>query len=113
MKDGIVALYKVVAFVEALTWVALLIGMYYKWVLGHETAVRVPGMTHGVVFVVFVVLTFAVAWLRKWDLKTLALGLISTVPPLCSVVFELWADRTGRLSARSTDPDVREPQSVL
>lgn len=95
----IVTAFKVVAFAEALTWVWLLIGMYGKWVGGNEEAVAKPGMTHGIVFMVLVVLTFAVAYVRKWDLKTLVLGLLATVLPFCSVVFEVWAQRSGKLDA--------------
>ncbi|WP_019203846.1 DUF3817 domain-containing protein [Tsukamurella sp. 1534] len=99
VASKIVAAFKVVAFLEALTWVWLLIGMYGKWVGGNEEAVAKPGMTHGIVFMVLVVLTFAVAYVRKWDVKTIVLGLVATVAPFCSVVFEVWAQRAGKLDA--------------
>ncbi|GAA1099981.1 DUF3817 domain-containing protein [Tsukamurella spumae] len=99
IASKIVAAFKVVAFLEALTWVWLLIGMYGKWVGGNEEAVAKPGMTHGIVFIVLVVLTLAVARARAWDVKTLLLGLVATVLPFCSVVFELWAQRAGKLDA--------------
>lgn len=98
----IVLAFRVVAFIEALTWVALLIGMYFKYAHDNEGATMIPGAVHGGVFVVLVILALAVARLRSWDLKTLALGLAGTVVPFCSVVFEIWAHRTGRLSAPST-----------
>ncbi|KXO92468.1 hypothetical protein AXK56_05280 [Tsukamurella pulmonis] len=113
LASKIVTAFKIVAFVEALTWVWLLVGMYGKWVGGDATAVRVPGMTHGMVFVLFVALTLAVAWVRKWDLKTLALGLLSTVPPLCSVVFEVWAQRAGKLDAPGTAAKAAEPADAI
>ncbi|CAM3817796.1 MULTISPECIES: DUF3817 domain-containing protein [Tsukamurella] len=100
----IVTAFKVVAFAEALTWVWLLIGMYGKWVGGNEEAVAKPGMTHGIVFMVLVALTLAVAYVRKWDIKTLALGLLATVLPFCSVVFEVWAQKAGKLDAPAAAP---------
>lgn len=48
-------IFRVVAIAEAVTWLALLIAMFFKWVLGHEEAVAIPGMTHGVVFVAYIV----------------------------------------------------------
>ena len=93
----LVSAFKAAAIVEALTWVALLIGMYFKWVQGDVSAVRVPGMTHGIVFIVLVVLTFLVARAQRWDVRTLVLGLVATVVPFCSVVFEVWAQRAGKL----------------
>ena len=99
LASKIITAFKVVAFAEALTWVWLLIGMYGKWVGGNEEAVAKPGMTHGIVFMVLVVLTLAAAYARKWDVKTLALGLLATVLPFCSVVFEVWAQRAGTLDA--------------
>ncbi|AUN39820.1 DUF3817 domain-containing protein [Tsukamurella tyrosinosolvens] len=99
LASKIITAFKVVAFAEALTWVWLLIGMYGKWVGGNEEAVAKPGMTHGIVFMVLVVLTLAAAYARKWDVKTLALGLLATVLPFCSVVFEVWAQRAGKLDA--------------
>ena len=95
----LVLAFRVVAFIEALTWVALLAGMYIKYAHDNEGATMIPGSLHGAAFVVLVILTLAVAKLRGWDLRTLALGLVATVVPFCSVVFEVWAHRTGRLTA--------------
>ncbi|GAA4387178.1 DUF3817 domain-containing protein [Tsukamurella soli] len=109
----VVTAFKIVAVVEALTWVALLIGMYFKWVEGHASAVQAPGMTHGIVFIVLVVLTLAVARLQRWNLVTVGLALAATVLPFCSVVFEVWAARTGRLDPVGAPRSPgREPASV-
>ncbi|KXP08494.1 hypothetical protein AXK57_16355 [Tsukamurella pulmonis] len=99
LASKVVTAFKIVAFVEALTWVWLIIAMIIKRVQDKPDAIAVPGMTHGIVFMVLVVLTLAVAYARKWDIKTLALGLLATVLPFCSVVFEVWAQRAGKLDA--------------
>ena len=100
---NLITAFKVVAFVEALTWVALIIAMIIKRVQDKPDAIAVPGMTHGVVFIVLVVLTLAVAWAVRWDIKTVVLGLLATVLPFCSVVFEVWAQRSGKLDAARND----------
>jgi hypothetical protein len=34
---------------------------------------------------------------RKWAASTWLLGLLASIVPLCSVIFLIWADRTGRI----------------
>ncbi len=105
--------FRLVAIWEAITWLALLIAMFFKWVLGHEEAIRIPGMVHGVAgFMLFVVVALATAWSLKWDLKTTFLALVSSVPPFGTVVFERWAVRTGRLGELS-DSAARETEPAL
>jgi integral membrane protein len=89
--------FRVVAIAEAVTWLALLIAMFFKWVLGHEEAIRIPGMTHGIVFVVYVVVSLYTAWRLKWTLTTAALALVASIPPFGTLVFEIWAKRKGHL----------------
>ncbi|MFW0790028.1 DUF3817 domain-containing protein [Gordonia sp. CPCC 205333] len=95
--------FRFVAIAEAITWLALLIAMFFKWVLGHEEAVAIPGMVHAVVFVVFCVVALLTAWQLKWNLKVTALALVSSIPPFGTLVFEWWAARNGHLAELSTD----------
>ncbi|TWS22647.1 DUF3817 domain-containing protein [Tsukamurella sputi] len=110
---NLITSFKVVAVVEALTWVALIIGMIIKRVNDEPGAVRVPGMAHGIVFIVLVILTFAVARALTWDVKTLVLGLVATVVPFCSVVFEVWAQRAGKLDAPAAAATAAEPADAI
>ncbi|MET9328626.1 DUF3817 domain-containing protein [Tsukamurella sp. NPDC003166] len=105
--------FKIVAFLEALTWVWLIIGMIIKRVNDEPGAVQAPGMTHGVVFIVLVALTLAVARALKWDAKTLVLGLLATIVPFCSVVFEVWAQRAGKLDAPIVAAKAAEPADAI
>lgn len=94
--------FRLVALWEAVTWAALLIAMFFKWVLGYEEAIRIPGMVHGIAgFMLYVVVTLVTAWSLKWDVKTLLLALVSSVPPFMTIWFERWAARTGRLGELS------------
>jgi len=94
--------FRLVAIWEAVTWLALLIAMFFKWVRGYEEAIAIPGMVHGVAgFIPFVLIALLTAWALKWDLKTTFLALVSSVPPFGTIVFERWAVRTGRLAELS------------
>ncbi|MBS9372926.1 hypothetical protein GON09_001907 [Rhodococcus sp. B50] len=100
--------FRLVAIWEAVTWLALLIAMFFKWVLGYEEAIAIPGMVHGVAgFIPFVAIALITALQLKWDLKTTFLALVSSVPPFGTIVFERWAVRTGRLGELSA-PATRE-----
>jgi integral membrane protein len=96
---------------EAVTWVGLLIGMYFKY-LGAprtEVGVKVFGMAHGLVFIAFVVAGLLVGIAVKWTLGTWLLALLASIVPLCSVIFLIWADRTGRMGAASVYSGVPQP----
>jgi len=95
--------FRVVAVAEAFSWAGLLVGMLFKHVIsGDETGVHVFGPIHGAIFVAYVIACL-VAWRTfGWSLTTAALGLTAGVPPFFTVVFERWADRTGRLAPRAT-----------
>jgi len=95
--------FRIVAFAEAVSWAGLLIAMFFKWVVqadphsGIEGGVPIMGPIHGVIFVLFVVMCF-VAWRAfSWRVGTLVLALLSSIPPFCTVVFEVLADRRGLL----------------
>ena len=90
--------FRVAAVAEACSWVGLLAGMSVKYLgSGSETGVHVFGPVHGGVFVAYVLATLVCARVRRWSAGTLALGLVASIPPLATVLFERWATRTGRL----------------
>ncbi|WP_207839445.1 DUF3817 domain-containing protein [Williamsia soli] len=114
-RSATALLFRIVAIAEAITWLALLIAMFFKWVLGHEEAVAVPGMVHGIVFVVYVLITIATAFVFGWNrtivetplpkvsfrlrLPITIWALAASIPPFGTLFFEVWAKRNGHLDA--------------
>jgi integral membrane protein len=93
--------FRLIAFAEAVTWVGLLIGMYFKY-LGTprtEVGVKIFGMAHGLVFIAFVVAAVFVGMAFKWRATVWLLALLGSIVPLGSVIFLIWAERAGRLGA--------------
>jgi len=87
-----------VATLEAFSWLALLIGMYFKWIAqSTDRGVQIFGMVHGIVFMTYLVVLAWVARSRRWDLRTAFLGLLSSIPPLMTIWFERYALRKGDL----------------
>lgn len=107
-----VTLFKIVAVAEAISWAGLLTGMYFKYLTdAGDLGVRVFGPIHGGIFIAYVLLTLVLARVLGWSRWTTATGLACSVPPFATLVFELWAARTGRLEASSAGA-AREPARV-
>jgi integral membrane protein len=93
-----VPLFQVVAILEGLSWLGLLVGMYFKYLTdAGELGVKIFGPIHGGIFLAYVLLTLLVGRAQRWAWWTVLLGLAASIPPFASVAFELWAQRTGRL----------------
>ncbi|MEZ0164822.1 DUF3817 domain-containing protein [Kineococcus sp. LSe6-4] len=105
MTSGLLAArwFRVIATFEAISWTALLIAMFLKWVVQapHEGGVPVVGMVHGIGFVVYLLSTVWAARTMRWTFKTLVVGLAAGVPPFGTIVFERWLLRQGLLTRRS------------
>ena len=107
-----IALFKVVAVAEALSWAGLLVGMYLKHVAGTtEAGVHLFGPLHGGIFLAYVALALLLSRSLRWTPWVTLLALACSVPPFATAVFEVLAARTGRLAVPSADP-AREPQPV-
>jgi integral membrane protein len=103
--------FRLIALAEAVSWVGLLTGMYFKY-LGTprtEIGVKVFGMAHGLIFIAFVVAGLLVGIAYKWTASTWLLAALASIVPLCSVIFLIWADRTGRLGASEAVSGVVQP----
>ena len=104
-----------IAFAEAVSWVGLLTGMYFKYLGSPQTevGVKVFGPIHGGIFIAFVVAALLVGIAFKWDAVTGLSALLGSIVPLGSVIFLIWADRTGKMGvAASAAAIVRPGQPV-
>ena len=66
-------------------------------------------MAHGLIFIAFVVAGLLVGIAFKWTAGTWLLALLASIVPLCSVIFLIWADRTGRMGAARRVAGVLQP----
>ncbi len=104
MLSSPVGRFRLLALAEAVSWAGLLLGMFFKYVVvQNEIGVKIFGPVHGAVFVGYVLVTLMLA--QRWDRKALVWGLIASIPPFGTVVFERWAARTGRLDEVQTAKD--------
>ena len=81
--------FRLIAFVEGVSYLILLfIAMPLKYVGGMETAVRWPGMAHGVLFVLFAFLLLQV-WIEyRWSFKKAAAAFAWSLVPFGTFYFD-------------------------
>ena len=73
---------KIVAVLEAASFLVLLVATAVKYAADNEAGVKVMGPVHGGLFVIYVFLTIIVAADEKWRLKRTLLTLLCAVIPL-------------------------------
>lgn len=97
--------FRVTAVAEACSWLGLLIGMFFKYVVvENEIGVKVFGPIHGALFVTYLASLLWVAVHERWRLGRVAVGAAAAIPPFTSVIFERWA--AGRREAVRVEPTV-------
>ncbi len=92
--------FAIAAFIEAFTWAGLLVGMYVKYV--PETTdeiVSVFGALHGGMLLVYIAVTVFVGFRLRWRWWETALALLASIPPLVTIIVEIWLRRRGKLAA--------------
>ena len=73
---------RIVAFVEGVSYLVLLgIAMPLKYYFHQPEAVRVVGMLHGVLFVLYVLLVIQVTIQHRWSFGKMALALLASLVP--------------------------------
>ncbi|WP_329109963.1 DUF3817 domain-containing protein [Micromonospora sp. NBC_01699] len=98
-------LFVVAAIAEAISWLALLTGMIFKYgPTGNEIGVQIFGPIHGGLFVAYVGLVLLVSRLGRWSWLVTLVALACAVPPLATLGFERWARRRGLLADPAPAP---------
>lgn len=73
---------RIIAFLEGLSFLILLfIAMPMKYFAGQPEYVKVTGMIHGILFIVYVMYVFLVRSEYKWTNKTTYVALLASVIP--------------------------------
>ena len=80
---------RVVGLLEGLSFLLLLfIAMPMKYMLDNPILVKYVGMGHGVLFILFLIVLFVVCEKQKWSLQMFILGLIASILPFGTFVFD-------------------------
>jgi integral membrane protein len=75
-------LLRIASFTERVSFLVLLYcAIYHKRILGDADAIRIPGMVHGVLFMLFCLALLHVWVDRKWPLKKVVFAFVCPLLP--------------------------------
>jgi len=81
--------FKILAILEGISCIGLFfVAMPLKYMGGYLNAVKIPGMIHGVLFVLYCLALLPVYFQQKWSFKILLISGIASIIP-CGT---FWAD---------------------
>jgi len=103
MRRHSVQLLRITCFIEAVSFLVLLfVAMPIKYIGNVPSAVSVPGMIHGMLFVAFALFLAYATFVRKWHIKYPAALFVASLLPFAPFFFEKWLKREHE--ALQTEP---------
>lgn len=82
--------FRIITFVEGISFLTLLfIAMPIKYLGGNPIPVKIVGMTHGLLFMLFIYFLYEAAREHKWNLKYNFLAFLSSLIPFGSFVLDV------------------------
>jgi integral membrane protein len=81
--------FRFIGWMEALSFLALLgIAMPMKYLYEMPTATKIPGMVHGLLFMIYISLASQVAQKDQWSRKQLWTAYFASIFPLGTILFD-------------------------
>lgn len=82
-------IFRTVGYLEAISFLVLLgVAMPLKYYWGVHEATRVPGMAHGILFLVYLGLAIQVSENERWSKKQFWLACIASILPLGTLIYD-------------------------
>ena len=80
---------RIIGLLEGISFLLLLfIAMPMKYMLDNPVLVKYVGMGHGVLFMLFLIVLFTVCEKQKWSIYMFILGLMASILPFVTFVFD-------------------------
>jgi integral membrane protein len=75
-------IFRIISFLEGVSYLLLLfIASPIKYFQGDASFVKILGMPHGILFMLYIVLAIVIQKQMKWNLKTLGIVMIASILP--------------------------------
>lgn len=75
-------IFRIIAILEGLSYILLLfIASPIKYFTGNPQFVKILGMPHGILFIVYIILAFFIKSEMKWNTKTFGIVLVASLIP--------------------------------
>jgi integral membrane protein len=95
-------LYRILSIAEAITWTILITAMLLKYVFTPgefgDSAVRVGGFVHGLVFLAYGITAVLVGVNQRWRPRLMLLAVATAVVPYATIPFDRWLERRNLLA---------------
>jgi integral membrane protein len=89
--------FRIVALLEATSFIALLVATYLKHAQDQPEGVSILGPIHGVLFLAYVAIALAIRTEQRWSGQATLGVLIGAVLPFGGFVVDRWLAKTGQL----------------
>ena len=77
-----ILIFRVIAFIEGVSYILLMtIGLYFKYQLNDESYVKLLGMPHGLLFMLYILFAFIVRKYQRWKIKDFSIILLASLVP--------------------------------
>ena len=75
-------IFRIISFLEGVSYLVLMsLGLYYKYALNDPSFVKMFGMPHGILFMLYLVLAVTLKKEMNWSYKALGMVLIASIIP--------------------------------
>ena len=75
-------IFKIVGFLEGVSYLLLMtLGLYYKYMLNDPSFVKMFGMPHGILFMLYLILAILLKKEMQWNNSTLAIVFLGSIIP--------------------------------
>lgn len=85
---NMLSFFRTLSFIEGLSLVALLIAMTAKYQFGYVNSIWQVGMTHGVLWLAFFVVSLVVSHQQKWSVVFWMMALFASVIPFAFIFLD-------------------------
>ena len=76
------SLFRVIALLEGISYILLMtIGLYFKYQLNDDAYVKLLGMPHGVLFILYILIAFLLRKQEQWSFVNFVIILLSSLIP--------------------------------
>ena len=74
--------FRIIAFLEGISYILLMtLGLYFKYQLNDDSYVKLLGMPHGILFILYIVIAFLIRKKENWNFIEFAIILFASLIP--------------------------------
>ena len=81
MEFTIKNIFRLIAILEGISYILLLIATPIKYFLDNEEYVKLLGMPHGILFILYIAMVFFIQKKMRWDNKSLIIVILASMIP--------------------------------